>query len=81
MLHYSVKFQLFMSDLMELSDLFPGGEKTQRYVSYSRSYWKARERKGLSFYRVLMAPSAIEPENLIVTTGIHLKNRRMKCWG
>lgn len=81
MLHYSVKFQLFMSDLMDLSDLFPGGEKTRRYVSYSRTYQKGRERKGLSFYSVLMAPNAIEPENLTVITGTHLKSRRMKHWG
>lgn len=69
---------------MELSDLFPRGQKTQRYDSYSRSYWKGRESKRLSFYGVLMAPSAIEPESLAVIIGIHRSSRiaeTMKHWG
>jgi len=70
-----------MSDLVELSDLLPRGQKTQRYVSYSGSYWKRRKSKRLSFYSVLTAPSAIEPENLAVIIGIRHNSRKDETLG
>lgn len=84
MLHYSAKFLLVPSDPTWISDLFPREQKTQRYVIYSRSYWKGRESKRLSFYSVLMAWSSIETENLAVVIGIHhnsIIGERMKHWG